>query len=73
MCSALGRLSRNLKPKQLMTVLKVSTRPLIQIKPSSALIESDIAGSTRDLPDDPEERVENLMVPDPASKLLWEE
>ena len=72
-CSALSRLSRSLKPKQLMTVLKVSTRPLIQMKPSSALIEPDVAGSTRDLPDDPEERVEKLMVPDPESRLLREE
>ena len=72
-CSALSRLSCSLKPKQLMMVLKASTRPLIQMKPSSALIEPDIAGSTHDLLDDPEERVEKLMVPDPELRLLWEE
>ena len=72
-CSVLGRLSKNLKLRQLMVVLKVSIRPLIQIKPSSALIESDAPGGTRELPDDPEERVEKLMIPDPASKSLRDE
>ena len=69
-CSALSRLSRSLKPKQLMMVLKASTRPLIQIKPASVLLEPDVASSTHDLPDDPEERVEKLMVLDPESRLL---
>ena len=69
-CSALGRLSKNLKLRQPMVVLKVSIRPLIQIKPSSALIESDAPGGMHELPDDPEERVEKLMIPDPASKSL---
>ena len=72
-CSVLGRLSKSLKPKQLMMVLKASIRPLIQIKPSSALIESDTAGGARELPDDPEERAEKLMILDPASKSLWDE
>ena len=72
-CSVLGRLSKSLKLKQLMMVLKVSIRPLIQIKPSSALIESDAAVGAHELPDVPEERVEKLMIPDPASKSLWDE
>ena len=71
--SVLGRLSKSLKPKHLMMVLKASIRPLIQIKPSSALIESDAAGGACELPDDPEERVEKLMIPDPALKSLWDE
>ena len=69
-CSALGRLSKNLKPRQLMVVLKVSIRPLIQIKPSSALIESYAPSGMHELPDDPEERVEKLMILDLASKSL---
>ena len=72
-CSALSSLSRSLKPKQLMMVLKASTRPLIQIKPASVLLEPDTTGSNHDLPDDPEERVEKLMVPDPELRLLQEE
>ena len=72
-CSVLGRLSKSLKPMQLMMVLKASIRPLIQIKPSSALIESDTAVGAHELPDDPEKRVEKLMIPDPASKSLWDE
>ena len=69
-CSALSRLSRSLKPMQLMTVLKASTRPLIHIKPASVLLEPDIPSTSHDLPDDPEERVEKLMVLDPESRLL---
>ena len=72
-CSALGRLSKNLKPRQLMMILKASIRPLIQIKPSSALIDSDAPGGMCELPDDPEERVEKLMIPDPTSKSLSDE
>ena len=53
-------------------VLKASTRPLIQIKPASFLLEPDIASSSRDIPDDPEERVEKLMVLDPELRLLRE-
>ena len=68
-CSVLGRLSKSLKPKQLMMVLKASIRPLIQIKPSSALIESDAAGGAGELLDDPES-TEKLMIPYPASKSL---
>ena len=69
-CSALSRLSHSLKPKQLMTVLKASIRPLIHIKPALVLLEPDAPSTSRGLPDDPEERVEKLMVPDPESKLL---
>ena len=72
-CSVLDRLSKNLKPKQLMVVLKASIRPLIQIKPTSALIRSDAPGGMHELPDDLEERVEILMIPDPASKSLKNE
>ena len=68
-CSTLSRLSRSLKPKQLMMVLKASTRPLIQIKPASVL-EPEVTSSSSDIPDDPEERVEKLMVPDPESRLI---
>ena len=56
-----------------MMVLKVSIRPLIQIKPSSALIESDAPGGSHELPDYPEERVEKLMILDPTSKALRDE
>ena len=66
----MGRLSKNLKPRQLKVILKASIRPLIQIKPSFALIESDTPGGMHELPDDPEERVEKFMIPDPASKSL---
>ena len=72
-CSALGRLSKSLKLRQLMVVLKASIRPLIQIRASSGLFKSDAPVGMHELPDDPEERVEKLMIPDPASKSLRDE
>ena len=69
-CSALSRSSHSLQPKQLITVLKASIRPLIHIKPASFLLEPDVPSTSHDLPDDPEERIEKLMVPDPESRLL---
>ena len=72
-CSMLSRLSRNLKPRQLMVVLQASIRPLIQIKATSGLMETDTPGKTRELPEGQEERVELLMVPDPTAKLLKNE
>ena len=69
-CSTLSRLSRSLQPKQLITVLKASIRPLIHIKLASFLLEPDVPSTSHDLPDDPEEKIEKLMVPDPESRLL---
>ena len=69
-CSALSRLSRSLHPKHLITVLKASIRPLIHIKLASILLEPDIPSTSHDLPDDPKERSEKLMIPDPESRLL---
>ena len=51
-------------------VLKASIRPLIQIKPATLLLEPDPPTTSHDIPDDPEERIEKLMIPDPKSKLL---
>ena len=69
-CSVLSQLSRKLKPRQLMTVLQASTRPLIQVKATSAFIETDTPGKTRELLEEQEERVEILMMPDPTSRSL---
>ena len=69
-CSALSRLSHSLHPKHLITVLKASIRPLIQIKPASLLLKLDAPSTSHDIPDDPEERIEKLVIPDPESRLL---
>ena len=69
-CSTLSRLDHSLHPKNLITVLKVSIRPLILIKPASLLLEPDAPSTSHDLPDDPEERIEKLMIPYPESRLL---
>ena len=72
-CSMLSQLSRTLKPRQLMVVLQASTRPLIQVKVTSAFTEPDVPGKTRELPEEQEERVELLMIPDPTSRSLKDE
>ena len=72
-CSVLSRLSRNLKPRQLMVVLQASRGPLIQLRVTSALMEPEAPGKTRELPEGQEERVELLMVPDPTAKSLKNE
>ena len=72
-CSMLSRLSRNLKPRQLKVVLQASIRLLIQVKVTSALTKPDAPGRTRELPEEQEERVELLMIPDPTSKSLKDE
>ena len=69
-CSMLSCLSGTLKPRQLMGVLQESTRPLIQVKTTSAFIEPDVPGKTTELPEDPEERVELLMMPNPTARSL---
>ena len=72
-CSMLSCLSRTLKPRQLMGVLQASTRPLIKVKTTSAFIEPDVPGKTRELPEDLEERVVLLMMPNPTARSLKDE
>ena len=67
-CSVLSCLSGTLQPRQLMTILEASTRPLIQIKTTSAFKPPDVPGKMSELPDDQEERVELLMMPNSAAK-----
>ena len=72
-CSVLSCLSGALKPRQLMTMLEASTRPLIQIKTTSAFNPPNVPSKTSELPDDPEERVELLMMPNPTAGSIKDE
>ena len=72
-CSALSHLSGTLKSRQLMTILEASTRPLIQIKTTSAFKLPGVPDKVSELPDDPEERVELLMMPNPTANTLKDE
>ena len=72
-CSVLSHLSGTLQPRQLMTILEASTRPLIQIKTTSAFKPPDISGKMGELPDDLEERVELHMMPNPEAKPIKDE
>ena len=56
-----------------MSMLQASTRPLIQVKVTSAFFETDTPGKTRELPEEQEERVELLMMPDPTSRSIKDE
>ena len=67
-CSTLSRLSRKLRPQQLMVVLQASTWPLIQVNAATALLEAP--ARKHELPDDQHERIKLLMIPDPTVKLL---
>ena len=71
--SILSCLSGTLKPRQLMGVLQASTRPLIQVKTTSASIKPDVPGKTTELLEDLEERVELLMMPNPTARSLKDE
>ena len=72
-CSVLSHFSGTLNPRQLMGVLQASTRPLIQVKTTSAFIEPDVPGKTTELPEDLEERVKLLMMPNPTARSLKDE
>ena len=56
-----------------MTILEASTRPLIQIKTTSAFKLPDVPDKVSELPDNPEERVELLMMPNPTANTLKDE
>ena len=72
-CSALSRLSSTMRPTQLMTILDASIRPLIQIKTTTAWKLCDTPEETGELPDDPEERVELMMLPNPTARTIHDE
>ena len=71
--SVLSCLSGTLKPRQLMTVLEPSTRPLTQIKTTSAFNPPNVPGKMSELPDNVEERVELLMMPNPTAGSIKDE
>ena len=72
-CSLLGRLSRTLKPEQLIIIIKASIRPLIQLNAAAGLDITTAAGKSLELPDDQTEWVKLLITPDPEAPLLKKE
>ena len=71
-CSLLGRLSRTLKLKQLMVVMKASIQPLFQLNAAAGL-PRDHCDYQPELPEDQVEHVRILMTPDPEATLLKQE
>ena len=70
-CGLLGRLSRTMRPDQLMTIINASIRPLIQL---NALTPIETTPKTQpELPDDQEARVKMMLAPDPMAPLLKKE
>ena len=69
-CGLLSRLSRMLKPEQLLTIVRASIRPLIQLSALTALETLCKTKEPQELPDDQPERVRILLTPDPRATLL---
>ena len=72
-CGLLSRLSRTLKPEQLLTIVRATTRPLIQLSAPTALETLCKTKKTQELPDEQFERVRILLTPDPRVTLLQKE
>ena len=72
-CSLLSRLSRTLKPEQLLTIVKASIRPLVQLTTPIALETLCGTKDPQELPDDQPERVKILLTPDAQATLLRKE
>ena len=70
-CRLLGRLSRTMRPDQLMTVINASIRPLIQL---NALMPIETTPKRQpELPDDQTTRVRMMLAPNPMAPLLRNE
>ena len=72
-CGLLGRLSRTLNPDQLMTIIRASIRPLIQLKALTTLDTEPAPKKPMELPQDQSDRVKLMLVPDPMAPLLNKE
>ena len=72
-CRLLSRLSRTLKPPQLLTIIQASIRLLIQLKMLTALETTTTPKKPRELPDEREERVKLMLTPNPQAPLLCKE
>ena len=72
-CSLLSRLSRTLKLEQLLTIVKASIRPLVQLTTPIALETLCGTKDPQELPDDQPERVKILLTPDAQATLLQKE
>ena len=72
-CGILGRLSRTLKPDQLMTIIKASIRPLIQLNTLTTLDTATTSKKPPELPQEQPERVKLMLAPDPRASLLGKE
>ena len=72
-CGLLSRLSRTLKPEQLLTIVRASIRPLVQLTTPIALETLCGTKDPQELPDDQPERVKILLTPDAQATLLQKE
>ena len=72
-CGLLSRLSRTLNPEQLLTIIRASIRPLIQLNALTTLETSSKPKKPQELPDEQFERVRVMLTPDPRATLLQKE
>ena len=72
-CGLLGRLSRTLKPGQLMLLLKASIRPLTQLRTAAEVDIESANHRDAELPNNQAERIEIMLFPDPNMPRLKKE
>ena len=72
-CSLLERLSRTLKPEQLMIIIKASIRPLIQLNTAARLDATAAASKLSELPEEHTEMVKLILTPNLEAPLLKKE
>ena len=72
-CGLLSRLSRTLKPEQLITIIQASIRPLVQLTTPVTLETLCGTKDPQELPEDKPERVKILLTPDAQATLLQRE
>ena len=73
MCGLLSRLSRTLKPDQLLMIIKASIRPLIQLNAFTTLETPTTSKKPQELPEEQPEQVKLMLTPDPQASLLCKE
>ena len=72
-CGLLGRLSRTLNPEQLMTIIKASIRPLIQLNTMARVDTTTTTKKPSELPEEQMECVKLMLAPNPGASLLKKE
>ena len=69
----MSSLCKVLNPQQLMLIMKNAVHPLIQLNASPGLFNPPLKKECKELPDDHEEWVHDMMIPNPKEKTFVKE